>query len=241
MQIKWFTIIALTLVLMSVMACSQQRGQQEQQFFDACHKMKGYIKQAQGIASDLEDFGWDEFSNVGILCPPEGTCPTGSLPIVEKDSVAEELMERWVPLVERLPSPETAKTYSLQCANCLKLANNVCSQNPYNKPQTHTSTDNTTLTQWQELCNQLQSALTGAEYLSFRDKTIAVEYTFPQLITYFIDSDEKIKQKYLNRFMTKSDEYIQLQAELINNIQQAKQVASELANWQSSPQGSEEQ
>jgi hypothetical protein len=30
--------------------------------------------------------------------------------------------------------------------------------------------------------------------------------------------------------MTKSDEYIQLHAELINNIQQAKQVAIELAD-----------
>jgi hypothetical protein len=41
--------------------------------------------------------------------------------------------------------------------------------------------------------------------------------------------------------MTKSDKYIQLHAELIHNIQQAEQVAIELANWQFSPQGPEEQ
>ena len=151
-------------------------------------------------------------------------------------------MERWVPLVERLPSPQTAKLYSIQCANCLKLADEICSHSAYNEPQTHMpETENITLIQWQELCGQLQSALTGAEYLAFRDKTIAAEYTFPQLLAYFTDSDEKIKQKYFNKFMAKSDKYIQLQAELINNIQQAEQLSSELANRQSSPQDSDEQ
>jgi hypothetical protein len=96
-----------------------------------------------------------------------------------------------------------------------------------------------TLTQWQELCSQLQSALQGAEYLAFRDKTIAAECTFPQLFAYFTDSDEGVKQKYLDKFVAKSDRYIQLHDELINNIQQAEQLASELANWQFSPQGPE--
>jgi len=241
MRLKWRAIIAIVLVLLSVTACSQRNGQPEQQFFNPCDKMKNYIEQAQAVASDLENFNWNEFSNVGILCPPEGICPVGNLPIVEKSSVNEEFMERWVPLAERLPSPQTAKLYSVQCANCLKLADEICSHSSYNEPQPHMPvTENLTLTHWQEFCGQLQSALTGAEYLAFRDKTIAAEYTFPQLLAYFTDSDEKIKQKYLNKFMAKSDKYIQLQAELINNIQQAEQVASELANWQSSSQDPDE-
>ena len=61
----------------------------------------GTFEQAQAMASDLEDFNWNEFSDVGILCPPEGICPVGSLPIVEEKSVTEEALERWVPLVER--------------------------------------------------------------------------------------------------------------------------------------------
>ena len=242
MQLKWRAIIAIVLVLLSVPACSQLNGQPAQQLLDPCDKMKNYIEQAQAVASDLEDFNWNEFSNVGILCPPEGICPVGNLPIVEKSSINEEFMERWVPLVERLPSPQTAELYSVQCTNCLKLADEICSKSTYNELQKRMSeTENLTLTQWQDLCGQLQSALTGAEYLAFRDKTIAAEYTFPQLLAYLTYSDEKIKQKYLNKFMAKSDKYIQLHAELVNNIQQAKQVASELANWQSSSQDSDEQ
>lgn len=211
------------------MACSQQKGQLEPQFLNPCDKMKHHIEQAQAIASDLDNFNWNEFSNVGILFPPEGICPVGSLPIVEKDSTPKELSERWVPLVEQLPSPQMAKTYSIQCASCLKLANEVCSHSPYNEAQTFIpETEKLTAPQWQELCGQLQSALMGAEYLVSRDKTIAAEYTLPKLLVYFTASDEKIKQKYLNKFMAKSDKYIQLHDELIHNIQQAEQVAIEL-------------
>src|SRR4030042_659334 len=215
MRLKWYAIIAVALVLLPVMACSQP----EQELLDPCDEMKKYIEHRQAMASDLEEFNWNEFSDVGILCPPEGICPVGSLPIVEKKSVTEETLERWVPLVERLPFPQTAKTYSVQCASCLKLANEVCANSPYNESQARMSeAEEVTLTQWQELCSQLQSALQGAEYLAFRDKTIAAEYTFPQLFAYFTDSDEGVKQKYLDKFIAKSDKYIQLHSELIHNI-----------------------
>jgi len=242
MRLKCYAIIAVALVLLPVMACGQREGQPEQQFADPCDKMKNYIEQAQVIASELEDFNWNEFSEIGILCPPKGICPVGSLPIVEKSSASGELMERWVPLVERLPSPQTARIYSIQCAGCLKLAKEVCSNSPYNESQKNMpEAEKLTLAQWQELCSQLQSALQGAEYSASRDRTIFSDYTFPQLWSYLSSSDEEIKQKYLDKFMTKSDKYIQLHAELINNIQQAEQVAIELANQQFSPQGPEEQ
>ncbi|MFC2050511.1 hypothetical protein ACFLTN_04995 [Chloroflexota bacterium] len=240
MRLKWYVIIAVVLALLSAMACSQRGGQPEQQFSYLCDKMKESIEQAQAVASDLEDFNWNEFSDVGILCPPKGICPVGSLPIVEKKSVTEETLERWVPLVERLPFSQTARTYSVQCASCLELANEVCSNSPYNGSKARMpEAEEVTLTQWQELCSQLQSALQGAEYLAFRDKTIAAEHTFPQLFAYFTDSDEAVKQKYLDKFIAEFDKYIKLQDELINNIQQAEQLASELANWQFSPQGPE--
>src|SRR4030043_825579 len=229
MQLKWFSIIALIFVLLSAAACRQQMGQPEPQFLAPCNRMKHYREQAQAIASALEDFNWNEFSNVGILFPPQGICPVGSLPIVEKGSGSKEFMERWVPLAEQLPSPQTAKTYSIQCASCLKLASEVCSHSPYNEAQTlMPEAEKLTVTQWQELCGQLQSALMGAEYLVSRDKNIAAEYKFPKLLADFTASDEKIKQKYLNKFMAKSDKYIQLHDELIHNIQQAEQVATEL-------------
>jgi len=229
LKLKWFSVIFLTFILLSVMACSQQKGQSDPKSLNPCDEMKYYLEQAQAIASDLEDFNWNEFSKVGVLCPPEGICPVGSLPIVEKGSVPKEFLERWVPLVEQLPSPQTAKTYSIQCASCLKLAIEVCSRSPYDEAQTlMTETEKLTVTQWQELCIQLQSALTGTAYLVSRNKTVAAEYTFPKMLTYFNASDEKIKQKYLADFMTKSDKYIQLHDELIHNIQQAEQVAIEL-------------
>jgi len=230
MKLKWFYIIALILVLLPVAACIQQKGQTEPQLLNPCDKMKHHIQQAQATASDLEDFNWDEFSDVGVLCPPKGICPVGSLPIVEKSSINEESAERWVSLVERMPYPQTAKTYSIQCASCLELAQEVCSHIPHDEAQTPMpETEELTVTQWQDLCDQLQSALQGAEYLAFRDKTVAAEYTFPQILAYFIDSDEKIKRKYLNEFVAKSDKYIKLQDEFIHNIQQAKQLAIELA------------
>jgi hypothetical protein len=237
MKFKLYTIITAAILLISFAACSQPLSQAEQEFFDQCEGMQKNIEQAQSIASELEHFNWNEFSAIGILCPPEGICPVGNLPIVEKASVAKELLDRVVLLSERLPSPKTAETYSLQCDNCLKLAREVCSHSPYNESLASTAgPEKITLAQWQQSLSQLQSALQGAEYLASRDKTIAADYTFPQLLAYFSASEEKVKQKYLNKFMAKSDEYITLHDELIHNVQQARQTAIDLSNWQFSPQ-----
>lgn len=229
MQLKWFPITALIFILLSLMACSQQNGRPEPQFLEPCDKIQYHIKQAQAIAANLENFNWNEFSNIGILFPPKGICPVGSLPIVERGSVSKEFMERWGPVVEQLPSPQTAKIYSIQLASCLKLVSETCSHSPYNEAQmTKQEAEKLTENQWQELCSQLQSALTGAEHLVSRDKNIAADYTLPRLLAYFTDSDEKIKQKYLKEFVAKSDNYIQLHDELIHNIQQTEQAAIEL-------------
>jgi hypothetical protein len=119
----------------------------------------------------------------------------------------------------------------------LKLAREVCSRNPYSESQAGaTGPEKITLAQWQQSCSQLQSALQGAEYLAYRDNSIAADYTFPKLFAYFTASDEKVKQKYLDKFMAKSDEYIKLHDELIRNVQQARQTAIGLSNWQFTPQ-----
>ncbi len=237
MRLKWFVFIAVVLVLLPVTACGQREGQPEKQFTDPCDALQSYIEQAQVMASELEDFNWNEFSEIGILCPPMGVCPVGDLPIVEKSSASGALMERWVPLVERLPSPQTAITCSIQCAGCLKLAKEVCSNSPYNESQKNVpGAEKLTLAQWQELCGRLQSALQGAEYSASKGKNIFSDYIFPQLWSYLNSSDEGIKQKYLDKFVTKSDEYIQLHTELINKIQQAEQVATELSDREFSPQ-----
>jgi len=236
MKFKLYIIITVVMLLVSFVACSQPVSQPEQEFFDQCDKMQKNIEQAQAIASELQHFDWNEFSAIGILYPPGGICPVGNLPIVEKASVVKELVDRVVPLPERLPSPKTAETYSVQCDNCLKLVREVCSRNPYSESQAGTTgPEKITLAQWQESCSELQSALQGAEYLASRDKTIAADYTFPQLLAYFTASEEKVKRNYLDKFMAKSDEYIKLHDELIHNVQQARQTAVGLSNWQFSP------
>jgi hypothetical protein len=235
-KFTFYTIITMAALLISFAACSRPASQPEQEFFNRCDQMQKNIEQAQAIASELQRFNWNEFSAIGILCPPGGICPVGNLPIVEKASVAKELVDRVVPLPERLPSPKTAETYSVQCDSCLKLAREVCSNSPYNESQASAAGSENITAQWQQLCSQLQSALQGAEYLASRDKTIAADYTFPQLFSYFTASEEKVKQKYLEKFMAKSDEYIRLHDELIQNMQQAKQTALDLSNWQFSPQ-----
>jgi hypothetical protein len=229
-------IVITAAILFSFAACSQPVSQPEQEFFNRCDQMQKNIEQAQATASELQHFDWNEFSAIGILYPPGGICPVGNLPIVEKASVVKELVDRVVPLPERLPSPKTAETYSVQCDNCLKLAREVCLQSPYNESLASAAgPEKITLAQWQESCSQLQSALQGAEYLASRDKTIAADYTFPQLLAYFTASEEKVKQKYLNKFIAKTDKYIKLHDELIHNVQQASQTAVDLSNWQFSP------
>jgi hypothetical protein len=239
---KLYVIITVALLLISFAACSQPVSQPEQEFFDQCDRMQKNIEQAQSIASKLEHFNWNEFSAIGILYPPQGICPVGNLPIVEKTSVDKKLLNRVVPLPDQLPSPKTAETYSVQCDNCLKLAREVCLQSPYNESLASAAgPEKITLAQWQESCSQLQSALQGAEYLASRDKTIAADYTFPQLLAYFTASEEKVKRNYLDKFMAKSDEYIKLHDELIHSVQQARQTAIDLSNWQFSPQETSEQ
>jgi len=235
-KIKFYTIIIVTATMLLFTACGQPVSQAEKEFTDQCGKMQKNIERARSIASELQRFNWKEFSAIGILCPPAGICPVGDLPIVEKASVAKELVDRVVSLPERLPSPKTAETYYVQCDNCLKLATEVCSNSPYSESQASVAGSENVTAQWQQLCSQLQSALQGAEYLASRDKTIAADYTFPQLFAYFSTSEEKVKQKYLEKFTAKSDEYIKLHDELIQNVQQAKQTAIDLSNWQFSPQ-----
>jgi hypothetical protein len=197
--------------------------------------MRVNIERAQAIASELQKFNWEEFNGIGVLCPPAGICPVGNLPIVEKASVDKELAERLVPLPEQLPSPTTADTYSVHLAGCLKLVSELCASSPYSQQAGAEVSENITA-RWQQRCSQLQSALQGAEYPVFRDKTIAADYTFPKLLADFTASEEQVKQKYLERFTARTDDYIRLHDELIRNVRQAEETTIEMSGWSFSPQ-----
>jgi len=233
MKFKLSISITVVLVFLTFAACGQPVSQPETEFFSQCEQIQRNIEQAQSMAQELEHFKWGEFSGIGVLCPPAGICPVGSLPIVEKASVDKTLIDRVVSLVEYLPNPKTAETYSVQSTNCLKLAEELCANSPYNRPPPSASENITA--EWQESCSRLQSALQGAEYMVSRDKTIDAEYVFPELLAYFSASDEKVKQKYLEKFTAKSDKFIKMHDEIIRNIREANQTLTDLYNWQFTP------
>ncbi len=219
-----FLVIA-TLLTGSLAACGQPASRPVEEL-DPCDRIQENITQAQSIASQLQRFDWGEFSGIGILYPPPGICPVGDLPIVEKSSVEPELLPRVVGLLDGLPSPATAETYSVQCASCLKLARVLCSDN---FAESSSGSENITA-RWLEACAQLESALKGAEYLASRDKAIVAGYAFPKVFAGFTASDEKIKRKYLEKFTARSDEYISLYDEFIRNLQEARQTVIDLSN-----------
>ncbi|HEX7364383.1 MAG TPA: hypothetical protein VF366_04355 [Dehalococcoidia bacterium] len=231
MKLKLFFALTTVVVLISFAACSQPAAQPQTETQGYCDRIQENLKEAQRIALQLQHFDWDEFSSIGILYPPPGICPVGNLPIVERSSLDSEQLSQVVDLLQGLPSPTTAETYSIQCDSCLKLAREVCS----NIPASGETTDSDVTTQWQQSCAQLISALQGAEYLASRDKSIVAEYAFPKLFAYFTSSDEKIKHKYLDKFTAKSDEYIGLYDDFIRNMQDARQAVIDLSGYSPGP------
>jgi len=236
MKFRLIVLMIALLVFLSFAGCGRPVSQPDTEFFSKCQQIQKNIEKAKSIASELQHFRWDEFSGVGVLCPPEGICPVGNLPMVEKASVDKTLADRVASLSEYLPNPKMAETYSVQCTNCLRLAEELCSNSPYDRPPPSASENITA--EWQESCSQLQSALQGAEYMVSRDRTIDAEYVFPELLAYFSASDEKIKQKYLEKFTAKTDEFIKMNDELIRNIHEANETVTDLFNWQFTPQTS---
>ncbi len=231
MKLKLFFAMTMAVVLISFAACSQPASQPQTESPGYCDRTQENLREAQRIALRLQHFDWDEFSDIGILYPPPGICPVGNLPIVEKSSVDSGQLSQVVDLLQGLPSPTTAETYSIQCDSCLKLAREVCSNIPANGETTNSDV----AAKWQQSCAQLISALQGAEYLASRDKSIVADYAFPKLFAYFTASDEKIKQKYLDKFMVKSDEYIGLYNDFIRNVQSARQAVIDLSGYSSGP------
>ncbi len=91
--------------------------------------------------------------------------------------------------------------------------------------------DNSTLTQWQELCGQLGSNLQGAASLTSNYRNTN-SYVVAKLEEGINSSEPVIKQKYLEKFQSKSAKYLSLLDELIKNLQQAEQATLQLTNWQ---------
>lgn len=181
--------------------------------------LKSYIKQASIAASELKDFTWDEFSNIGLEAPPSEICRLGER-VTEKDAFAESSGFKWTPLPEMLPRPESAWPLVLYCDICLKMME---------KFRPEMSLDDSTTPQWLELCSQLHSTLKGAQHLATNYKNTNA-YVLNNIINSINNSDPKIKQKNLDKFKSKSNRYLSLLQDLVNNLEQAEQALLQLTS-----------
>jgi hypothetical protein len=179
------------------------------------------IEKARGIARELGAFNWNEFAAAGLLPPPGGMCSLGDR-VGEKAQFVASPGCKWVTLPEMLPRPESAGVLVRYCDISLEMAKKVRDNIP---------SDNSTLTQWQELCGQLGSNLQGAASLASNYRNTN-GYVLTKLEEGINSSEPVIKQKYLEKFQSKSAKYLSLFDELIKNLQQAEQATLQLTNWQ---------
>ena len=235
-----YTILLATVALLSgslIVACSQAEPQSEEPEFLAFHgEMVGHIENVQSLASELQDFTWRGFDDIGSQAPPAGCCSLG-ICIVEKEKGDMWAVGAWTPVSEMLPSTERATLLLLYCDNCLDMAEKVRSESPFGEPHTVVQkTEKPGASGYQELYRQVESTLRGAEYFALNYRNTA-KLQLDEIEEAIANSSADLENEYLEEFRSLSAEYIGLLDEIIHNLQQAEQVRSQLANWQFSPSG----
>jgi hypothetical protein len=200
---------------------TEARMPEEKKLPELYDEVNGSIEKARGTAMELGAFTWNEFAAAGLLPPPGGMCSLGDL-IGEKDQFVANPGCKWITLPEMLPRPESAGVLVRYCDISLEMAKKVGDNMP---------SDNSTLAQWQELCSQLGSDLQGAETLASNYRNTN-SYVIAKLEEGINSSDPAIKQKYMEKFQSKSAKYLSLLDELIKNLRQAEQATLQLTNWQ---------
>jgi len=233
-----YAFLLATLALLSgslIVACSQAEPQSEEPEFLAVRgEMVGHIENVQALASELQDFTWRGFDDIGFQAPPAGCCGLG-ICIVEEGEGDMYGAGVWTPLTEMLPSAERAALLLLYCDKCLDMAERVMSKGPFGEPHAVVQkTEKPAVSEWQELCSQLESMLRGAEYLATNYRNTA-KYQLDEIEEGVANSSANVEEEYLEEFQSISAEYIGLLDEVIHNLQQAEQARSQLANWQFSP------
>lgn len=138
---------------------------------------------------------------------------------------------KWYSVSEVLPCKEAASPLLAQCDECIALATKVWSERPYKEPKTAVQKmQKLTISEWRELCHELESALRVA-----RNQATGVKSETYHLFTQvgqglsFVTS---IRERYLEEFRRQSAEYTDILDEVIHNLEQAELVASEVGNWE---------
>ncbi len=235
-----YTILLATVALLSgslIVACSQAEPQSEEPEFLAFHgEMVGHVESVQSLASELQDFTWRGFDDIGSQAPPAGCCSLGTC-IVDKEKADMWAVGAWTPLSEMLPSTERATLLLLYCDKCLDMAEKVISESPFGEPHiVAQKTEKPAVSEWQELCSQLESTLMGAEYFALNYRNTA-KLQLDEIEEAIANSSADLEDKYLGKFRSLSAEYIGLLDEIMHNLQRAEQVRSQLDNWQFNPSG----
>jgi hypothetical protein len=212
-------VVLIITGLVSLWAPESLKLIEERKPVDPYNAMTGHIKEARGIALQLERFTWDEFSAIGLEAPPSELCKIGDT-VTTKESSNPISRCKWISLPDMLPRSESAGTLVLYCDTCLKMAERVRLERPL---------DNAEELYWLELCRQLRSTLKGAAYLATNYKNTN-DYIITRISDSISNSDPALKQKYLGKFENKSARYLSSLEELANNLEEAEQSLLQLTN-----------
>jgi len=230
----WFSALMAGMLLVgSLTACAQQatKPASEDRFLRKHGEMKVYIGKARLAATELENFTWIEFNEIGIESPPAGLCALGAC-VIKKEAAVSGSGNKWTPLVDMLPRAESAKPLKIYCDQCLEMSTEIRTQKPTSDNITPAaSADDPEVAQWQTKCRQLESTLRGAETLA-TNYARATEGTFKELNESFEKSDEKVKKQYQHKLQSRAREYIGLLDEMIRNLQYARSNLAEIAGWE---------
>lgn len=216
------TAVAL-LLSSSMVACGQPEEEspyipeelrqiEEHEFFELCQEMKSYIGQAHTLALGLKGFSWHQVDVVYYEIDEYG---------VWKVKTLNEIIE----------SADMVNPLVSDCNKCRALAIKAWSESPYKEPQTAVQEkEKLTIGEWWGLCGQLESALARAMLQAGHTRNASI---FVSLRIGIATSKEaKVREIELEQFDTRLVEYHAAVDDVIDNLEQAKQAASELSNWQ---------
>ena len=217
-----FTGLAMLLCAL-IPSCGQgELPSGEQESLPLHSQIVGHIANVQDLASELEDFTWHGLDDIGVQGPPAGCCGVG-ICIVEKGKDIAHHGSTWTTLTEMLPTTERATLLLMYCDKCLDMAEQMQSESP-------------AASGWQDACRQLESTLRGAKHLA-SDYRNTAKYQLDEIEEAVANSTPSAQEQYLEEFQSMSARYLGLLDEIIDNLQQAEEARSQLADCQLSPLG----
>ena len=176
--------------------------------------MKYHIEEAATLTRGIQNFNWQQLGKIRWESKNR------------YDVVTSTVMS------EVLPSTEAIKPLLAQCHKANALAVVMWLRNPYEETLTPVpELTKLTAPQWRTLCRQLESEL-GEARLELKKLKVDVTKQFAAIEHSLSISTPSVKTRYLGKFQSKSAVYIGSLDETMDNLEQARRIASVLRNWQ---------